>query len=324
MWDFSISKALGLMVRTAPFILFRVLVYSGISVALILMTATGAGIGYGVGLFGDEDFRATSTFWGGTVGFGLTACVIFFLRDYILYLVKAGHIAVLVELLDGKDIPGGIGQITFAKAIVTDRFGQASALFALDQLIRGVIAVTTGVVQGLMSLLPVPGLEQLRGVVRGYLRLAVGLVDEVILGYAIRTRSENAWEAAHDGLVLYAQIARPMLGAAAWLTLIIWVMSALVFLLMIGPAAAVVWLMPGNGSPGVIVFALVFAWAVKAALIEPFVLACLLQVFFLETEGQIPSAEWRGRLTHASDKFRKLGEQAIAGGLHPARSMDPD
>ena len=128
MWDFSISKALGLMVRTAPFILFRVLVYSGISVALILMTATGAGIGYGVGLFGDEDFRATSTFWGGTVGFGLTACVIFFLRDYILYLVKAGHIAVLVELLDGKDIPGGIGQITYAKAIVTDRFGQASAI----------------------------------------------------------------------------------------------------------------------------------------------------------------------------------------------------
>lgn len=324
MWDFSISKALGLMVRTAPFILFRVVVYFGISAALIVMTGTGAGIGYGIGLMGEEEFQATSTFWGGAAGFALTAGVIFFLRDYILYLVKAGHIAVMVELLDGRKIPGGQGQIAYARGIVTDRFGQASALFALDQLVKGVIGVITGLMEGVMSLVPIPGLDRLMGVVRAYLRLAVGLIDEVILGHAIRSRSENAWEAAHDGLVLYAMNAKPMLGAAAWLTLITWVMSALVFLLMLGPAAAVVYLLPGDGSAGLFVFAVIFAWAVKAALIEPFALACLLQVFFQETEGQIPNAEWRGRLTQVSDKFRKLGEQAVAGGLHPVRTTDPD
>ena len=52
MWDFSISKALGLMVRTAPFILLRVLVYFGISAALVMITGTGAGIGYGIGQIG--------------------------------------------------------------------------------------------------------------------------------------------------------------------------------------------------------------------------------------------------------------------------------
>jgi hypothetical protein len=312
------------MVRTAPFILFRILVYFGISAALVLVTGAGAGIGYGFGAFGEEEFQATSTFWGGAAGFGLTAGVIFFLRDYILYLVKAGHIAVLVELLDGKQIPGGQGQIAYARGIVTDRFGQASALFALDRLIKGVIHVVTGLMQGVMTLLPIPGLDQLMGVVRAYLRLAVGLVDEVILGHAIRNRSDNAWEAAHDGLVLYAQNAKPMLGAAAWLTLITWVLSALVFLLMLAPAATVVLLLPGDGSAGLFVFAVLFAWAVKAALIEPFALACMLQVFFRETEGQIPNAEWRGRLTQVSDKFRKLGEQAVAGGLNPARTSAPD
>jgi hypothetical protein len=324
MWDFSISKSLGLMVRTAPFILFRILVYFGISAALVVMTGAGAGVGYGIGLFGEDEFQTTSTFWGGAAGFGLTAGVIFFLRDYILYLVKAGHIAVLVELLDGREIPGGRGQIDYARGIVTERFGQASALFALDRLIKGVIAVVTGLMQAVMAVVPIPGLDRLMGVVRAFLRLAVGLVDEVILGHAIRTRSDNAWEAAHDGLVLYAQNARPMLGAAAWLTLITWVMSALVFLLMLGPAAAVALLLPGDGSSALFVFAAIFAWAVKAALIEPFALACLLQVFFRETEGQIPNAEWRGRLTHVSDKFRKLGEQAVAGGLHPAQSTAPD
>lgn len=323
MWDFSVARALGVMVRTAPFILFRILVYFGITAALIIVTGTGAGVGYGVGLFGDADFQATSTFWGGAAGFGLTAGVIFFFRDYILYLVKAGHLAVMVELLDGKQVPGGQGQITYAKTVVTQRFGQSSALFALDQLIKGVINVITALVQGLMAILPIPGLDRIMGAVRAYLRLAVGLVDEVILAHAIRTRSENAWEAAHDGLVLYAQNARPMLVNAAWLTLITWILAALVFLVMLAPAAGVVWLMPGDSAAGMFIFAIVFAWAVKAALIEPFALACMLQVFFKVTEGQEPNAEWRGRLTQASEKFRTLGEKAV--GWRPRGAADaPD
>ena len=320
MWDFSIIKALGLMARTAPFVLFRAAVYFGITAALMIITGTGAGVGYGVGMFGDDDFQITSTFWGGAAGFGLTVGVIFFLRDYILYIVKAGHIAVMVELLDGTPVPGGQGQIAYAKTIVTERFGQASALFALDQLIKGVINVVTGLLEGLMPILPIPGLDRIMGVLRAYLRLAVGLVDEVILAHAIRTRSENAWEAAHDGLVLYAQNARPMLVNAAWLTLFTWGLAVLVFLVMLGPAALVVWLLPGEGSAATFVFAVVFAWAVKAALIEPFAVACLLQVFFKVTEGQEPNAEWRGRLTHASDKFRKLGEKAV--GWRPGKAAD--
>lgn len=311
MWDFSIAKALGLMVKTAPFVIFRVVVYFAISAALVIVTGTGAGIGYGVGLFGDVEFQTTSTFWGGALGFGLTVGVIFFLRDYLLYLVKAGHIAVMVELMEGKPVPGGKGQIAHAQDVVTARFGQASALFALDQLIKGVVGVITGLLQGVLAFMPIPGLDRLMAVFRAYLRMAVGLVDEVILGHAIRTRSENAWEAAHDGLVLYAQNAKPMLVNAAWLTLVTWVLSALVFLVMLAPAAAVVWLLPGESGAGMFVFAVVFAWAVKAALIEPFAVACMLQVFFTVTEGQVPNAEWRGRLTQASTKFRKLGERAL-------------
>jgi hypothetical protein len=311
MWDFSIAKALGLMIRTAPFLIFRALVYFGIAAALVIATGAGAGTGYGIGLLSDEEFRTTSTLWGGIAGFGLTAGVIFFLRDYLLYLVKAGQIAVMVDYLDGKPLPYGQGQIAYARAVVTERFGQASALFALDRLIRGVIGLITGLVEGVMTILPIPGLAQVMTAVRAYLRIAVGLVDEVILAHAIRTRSENAWEAAHDGLVLYAQNGRAMLINAAWLTLISWVLAAVVFVLMLGPAAALVWLLPGDASAGMFVFALIFAWAVKAAVIEPFALACMLQVFFSVTEGQEPQPEWRGRLTQISDKFRLLGERAV-------------
>jgi len=310
MWDFSISRALGLMARTAPFVLFRILVYFGISAAFILVTGTGAGIGYGVGLLGDDDFHASATFWGAAIGFGGTAGVLFFLRDYLLYIVKAGHIAVLVELLDGRDIPGGRAQIDHARAVVTERFGQASALFVLDQLVRGVLRLITGLLDGIAALLPIPGLEQAMALVRGWLRLAVGLMDEVILAHILRVRAANPWTSAQEALVLYAQNAKPMLINAAWLTLITWGLSLIVFLVMLVPAAAVVWLIPGQMSGGVMVFAILFAWSVKAALIEPFAVACLLQVYFRETEGQQPDPDWMAQLQQLSDKFRSLGERA--------------
>ncbi len=80
-------------------------------------------------------------------------------------------------------------------------------------------------------------------------------------------------------------------------------------------------LLTGDSSAGVLVFALVFAWATKAALIEPFAIACLLQVFFQVTRGQEPLPEWRGRLTRVSDKFRTLGEAAV--GWRPDGSAGP-
>jgi hypothetical protein len=310
MWDFSVGQALSLMARTAPFLVFRIVVYFGVTVALILATGMGAGVGWSVGMLGDEGFRANTTFYGGLFGFGGVAGVVYFLRDYLLYLVKAGHIAVMVELMQGGQVPGGRGQIEHAAAVVKERFGQASALFALDQIIKGVVGAITGLVQGLLSLLPIPGLDRIMGAVRAYLRLAVGLVDEVILAHAIRTRADNPWKSAQEALVLYAQNARPMLVNAAWLTLIVWLLAFVVFLLMLAPAAAVVWLVPGGWSAGGFVFAVVFAWAVKVALIEPFALACLLQVFFKVTEGQTPNPEWQEKLARVSDKFRSMGQKA--------------
>jgi len=312
MWDFSMTKALGLMLRTAPFVLFRIAVYFGISAAFIVATGTGAGIGYGVGVAGTDEFQVNTTFWGGAVGFGLTAGVLFFVRDYILYIVKAGHIAVMVEVMEGGTIPDGRGQIDHARRIVAERFGEASALFALDQLIKGVVGAITGLAQGLLTLLPIPGLDIVMGAVRAYLRVAVGLVDEVILAHGIRTKAQNPWSGAQEALVLYAQNARPMLINAAWLALFSWGLSLVVFLVMLAPAAVVVYILPGTWSAGGLVFALLFAWAVKAALIEPFAIACLLQVFFRVTEGQEPNPEWQARLATASDTFRRLGERALA------------
>ena len=310
MWDFSVGRALGLMLKTLPFVLLRMAVYFGAALAYVLVTGAGAGIGWGIGGFGDSGFQASATIWGGVIGFGLVGAVMYLAREYVLYIVKAGHIAVLVKLLDGEQMPEGRSQVAYARQEVTKRFAQASVLFGVDQLVKGVLRAITGLVRGIMSILPIPGAKQFVSIIHAFLRIAVGFIDEVILAYAIRTKSDNAWASAQTGLVLYAQNYKPMLKNAAWLALIVYGLSFVVFLVMLAPAALAVYLIPGAWSAGGIVFALVFAWAVKAALLEPFAITCMMEVYFRTIAGQAPDPAWEAKLDSLSAKFTKLKEKA--------------
>ena len=310
MWDFSIGQTLGLMGRTLPFIVFRIIVYFGIAVAYVLVTGVGVGIGWGIGAFGSPDFRLGAMGWGGIIGFALTAGTIYFLREYILYIVKAGHIAVLVELLDGGDVPQGQGQINHATEIVRSHFAETNVLFGVDLLVRGVLAAILGLIQGLASFIPIPGLQNVVALVRAFLRVAVGLMDEVVLGYLFRVKTTNPWHDAETAIVLYAQNYKVMLKNAAWLTAIMYVLSFVVFLLMLAPAAALVWFIPNAWGAGGFVFAILFAWAVKAALIEPFAIASMMDVYFRVIQGQTPDPAWDERIGQVSRKFRELKDKA--------------
>lgn len=312
MADFSVKTSLGVMRKTTPFLLFRMAVYFGIAAAYVLATGTGAGVGYGVGGFWDDETQLSAAFYGAVGGFGLTAAVIYFLREYLLYIVKAGHIAVMVEVLEGRDLPDG--QVAYARAVVTERFGQANMLFALDQLVKGVVNAVTGLIEGLLWILPIPGLDKIMSLVRAYLKVALGLLDEVMLAHILRTKAENPYAAARRALVLYAQNARPMMVNAAWVTALVWLLSFVVFLLMLAPAGLLVWMLPGKASAASVVFAVLFAWSVKAALIEPFAIACMLQAYFKRTDGQTPNPEWEQKLESASDKFQSLGQRALSWG----------
>ena len=309
MWDFRLGQAIGLMFKTLPFIIFRLVVYFGIALAYVLMTGVGAGVGWGVGGFGDEGFRAASTFWGGVIGFGIVGAVMYVLREYLLYVVKAGHIAVLVELIESQTLPENRGQIQYASQVVKERFGQASALFVVDQLIKGVLKSLVGMVKTVFRVLPMPGAQQFLRIVQAFLRIAVGFIDEVILAYCIRTRSNTPWESSRDALILYGQNLKPMMKNAAWLTLILYLLSFVVFLVMLAPAALLAYLIPGGWSATGLVIALLFAWSVKAAVFEPLAVTCMMQVYFKTIEGQTPDPEWEAKLDGISKKFRELKQQ---------------
>jgi hypothetical protein len=310
MWDFSIGRTLGLLAQTYPFILLRMLVYFGITFAYIVATGGGAAIGYGVGHVSDDPMAFT--LWGAVIGIGVVSIAVYWIREYLLYILKAGHIAVMVELMQGTPLPQGQGQISHARQVVTARFGEANVLFVLDQLIKGVIRAITGLVGGVAMILPIPGLQGLLSFFNTIIRMSLTYVDEIILGYNIKVGATNPWETSRHALVLYAQNGKRMVKNAIWLTLMLYVLAIVIFLVMLAPMAALFYIMPGHIAGWSFVAAIVFAWAFKAAVLEPFAIAALMAVYFEVIEGQVPNPEWDRKLTEVSGKFRELKDKAVA------------
>lgn len=317
MWEFSVFRALGLLIRTWPFVLVRVAVHLAIAVALLL--AAGAGALAGRALAQSAASLVDGAAWGGAAGFLLCLMLITLLRRRFIYRVAVPHLAVMVETLDGRPMSWGVGQLATARTLVADRFGDEPTLFALVKLVRGVIRTATGLVDGLLAdILPLSPLDRLARASGAELRLARGPVEAVVLGHALRVRFENAWEAAHDGLVFYTQNARPMMTNALWLSLTGWGLAVIVALSVLSPLSGAAAAVPEFPPAGMLAAALI-GWAAKAALYDPLALACMVQLHLRLTEDQQPQPEWRGRLTQVSDKFRQLGERALGWRATPAR-----
>jgi len=308
MMDFKLGEVISLMGKTLPFLIFRFLIYFGITLAYVLITGIGAGLGYGIGSIGGG--AEAGGLYGGLAGFGIAGAIMYFLREYLLYLVKAGHIAVLVELMEGRTIPGGKGQIDYAQGIVRERFAQASILFGVDQLIKGVLKAFNRVFFTIANFIPIPGIQGIAKFINTIVNLSLTYLDEVILAYNLRIKADNPWEASRTALVLYAQNYKAFLKNAFWLAFVIWGMTFLVFLLILAPVAGLVSLFPGAAGPLALIIALVFAWGIKQAVIEPVGMTALMQVFFAVTEGQQPNPEWENKLDNTSKKFSKFREKA--------------
>lgn len=241
MLDFRTGQIFGLLLRTLPFLLLRIAVYVGITLAYVLAVGVGGGVGLLFGKIGGNGGGGAGI--GGLIGFAIVSGILYWARQYLLYLVKAGHVAVLVELLDGRQIPAGKGQIDHATNIVKQHFATSSILFGLHQLIRGILRVFNRLTVSIASWLPIPGLDVLVKLVDAIINTSLTHFDLVILAQILRRKAgsdENPWAIARDSTVLYAQNYKGVLKNAAFLTFLIWALTLLILALVAAPIAALI------------------------------------------------------------------------------------
>lgn len=265
-------------------------------------------------LFGPEATVGIRSLPGLLLGILLWAALLASLRGLVLARVRVPHVAAMVKLLSDEAPANGQIPIADMRALVEAQLGRAGALarlaWLLDAVVRGIARLVD---EGLPA--DKAGMTGARALgMRQYRRLSAAPLGEVILAHAVQDRSENGWDQVHDGLVLLAQNSTQILGKAGRLVLAGWLVSLLIFLGLLQP---LIWV--GQGLVGAeaglslaLFLALALAWGVKAAVIDPVLLGCLLQLFRAVTEDQVPNAEWRGLLAQSLPAFRKLGDVAGA------------
>ena len=309
----GLMSAVGLMTRSLPYAMMRFAVLMAYSVACIIwiVVAVGGAVWLGshiAGVFGFAWFVTCAVIAG---WFWTT------ILRYLLHLIECGHVAVLTELIvHGRVGNGTESMFAYGKRIVTEKFGQVNVLFALNLLVRGVVNAVHNTIEGIGNMLPIPGLDSIARLVTTIMRAATRYLDKVIFSYNLARADDNPWRDAQDGLVYYAQNAKPILKQAVWIVVLEYALSIALWIVLLIPAAMVTAILPQSvretGGIVTIVIAILFALAARGAFLKPLFLIMVMVRFHVLIEHEAINQPWVDRLNQISDKFRDLGKQAAA------------
>jgi hypothetical protein len=310
--DHSLANAFGLLIRSLPYALVRFGVLLGATVACVIWLAVTFG---GAAWLGTHIATAFGWAWfiGCAVGAGFFWTTI--LR-YFLHLIACGHVAVLTELMTrGQVGDGRESQFAYGRRVVTQRFGQVNGLFALNALIRGILQAFHQTLDWLEQLLPIPGLDSVGQILTVILQAATRYMDKVILSYTLASGDEDIWRTSREGIIYYCQNAKPILKTSVWIVILERLLSILLWLALLAPAAAITLMLPHaareTGGLVTVLIAVLLAATLREAFLKPLFLIMLMIRFHALIENQPINPEWSAYLEQISDKFRDLGAQRL-------------
>ncbi|MDR0906748.1 MAG: zinc ribbon domain-containing protein [Oscillospiraceae bacterium] len=299
-------KAREVFTKTMPFAWAKLL----LGLVTVVISAVLFGILMGLAWLFKSDGVSVVMFliWVSAVG-----VVRFIIMHYIGYMLKAGHIAVITEALATGRVPDN--QISYGKQLVTARFATSNIYFAVDKLVSGAVKqIQKGIGKIGNALDFIPGMGTVSNLAQYFIELSLGYIDECCLGYTFYKKEQSAFKSAADGVVIYAQNWKTLLGSAAktmamvvlgiaGITLALFVVLGLLFRLFSWPG----WV--------AFVIALLIALAVKFAFIDSFILARTMTAYMGVAPTTAITFDLYGKLSGISAKFKEL--------LNKGRSEEP-
>jgi len=301
------GQATSILFRTLPYVFLRMLLYFVFGIVFLIYWVIVFFIGQGLAHIHEI---ARVIVW--IVAFALSFPITKLFREYFLYILKAGHVAVIAELATKGKLPDGVNQIEWGKKQVTERFKETSVVFLVDRLVSGVIRSINGImgrIGGMFS--AIPGMEGLVKFAQIVVRFSLTYVDESILARNFVTTNETVWQSAKSGVVLYAQCWKEILKTAVVLGVVAISSYAILVLILLVPAFAI-----GKTHPTLevigILGAFVFAGVFKLAFFDPWALTSMIITYLKATQGKVPDRGWEEKIEAVSSKFKEIKQKAVA------------
>jgi hypothetical protein len=304
-------KAGQLYMKTMPFVLAKLALGLVTVFISVVVLAAMLGVAYAFGSFG----VGCIMFF---VWLGIVGILRFVIMHYIGYLIKAGHIAVMAEAVATGRVPDN--QISFGKNAVKERFATSNVYFVIDKLVRVAVKQLQRVVGKVGSAFSfVPGMGQIAGLAKFFIELSLGYVDECCLGYTFFKKEQGAFKSAADGVVIYYQNWKKLLGDAAKTMAMVIVGVAFITVALVIFFAILIWVLPdpwfagkdawfGKEVLGLIAFflALLIAITIKWAFMDSFVLARTMVSYMSVAPTTEITFDLYGKLCGLSAKFKEL------------------
>lgn len=241
----------------------------------------------------------------------------FIINHYFGYLVKAGHVAVIVEAANTGQIPEN--QVAYGKQQVTARFATSNIYFAVDKLVSGAVKQIQNGIEKAGNLLDfIPGMQFATSIAKLFISIFLGYVDECCLGYTFLKPNQPATKSAADGVVIYAQNWKILIKNAAKTMAIVIALLIVVFLVSFIPLLALFQALHWNA-----IFAFAIAVFMSAAIKSAFIDSYILVNMMVSYMAVVPTTEITfdlyGKLCSLSAKFKQLFDK----GQKEAESQQP-
>ncbi len=301
------ERALAIVRQTLPYVLYRLLIYGVLCLCVVVYLCLLAVIGV---VFGSGAFWALLVISALLVAVGGVGS---FLSQYLFAQHRAGHVALIAEIIAEGQLPIGISQMKWARGRVLHYFHGADLLPEVRRLSHEVLRAIHESLVDVGAALPAPGLERNARLTQQLVGLSQRYIEEAGIAHVFRTRDENVFDAARASLLSYGQCWKPVLGHAVTLTLLGYgfaLVAAVIFLVPLGVLALE---LPNDW---IIVRFMLFAVGVfmglcaKWALFDPVASAATILTFFGETDLSTPDSEWEAKLDAATPAYGELRRKA--------------
>ena len=231
--------------------------------------------------------------------------------EYIGYMIKAAHVAVIGELALYGKVPDGVKITEYGKQKVKERFLTANAFFAIDKLMSSAVKQIQNMISkvgGMFEKIEI--VQTIISIVNIFVGIVLGYVDEAVLARVFQKKEDGAWKASCDGVVLYFQNWKEILKNALVITLGIVAFYAV----GMGALYLIIGLISGGaGDIWAILFILIAFFlidVIKVAFIDSYVTISVVNKYLPLTINQQPALDIYEKAQGWSKKFKDMCNKA--------------
>lgn len=190
-----------------------------------------------------------------------------------------------------------------------ERFATSNVYFLVDKLLSGAVKqIQNGIGKLGDALSFIPGMGAITSLAKFFVDLSLGYIDECCLGYTFYKKDQGAFKSAADGVAIYAENWKKLLGnAAKTMALVVLGLAGITIVLFV--LLSFIFRFFDWYGWVAFILAILLAVAIKSAFIDSYILVRSMVSYMELAPNTTITLDIYGKLCKLSPKFKELSDK---------------